>query len=317
MNKDRRKKFRDWLFKALIPALSDNGIIRIVGTILHLDSALERLLGDETWVTKRYRAHNPDFSEILWPDRFPRERLESIRQGYIEQGIPDGYSQEYLNYPIDEENAYFKREDMQPYLPEDIKNTNLVYYSAIDFAIGDKEDSDYTVIATIGISSESKMYVVDVKRGRWDAKDIMENIFNVFIRYRPEMVIIEGGTIEKSISPFLRDEMHKRNVFLPLEVVTPNKDKQSRARSLQSRMRQGAVFFNKDALWYPSLEEEMVQFPRSKHDDIVDALAWIGLTIDKQNVGLTPEEVEDEEWEREFGDDYTEMMSGICATTGY
>lgn len=317
MNKDRRKKFRNWLFKALIPALSDDGIIRIVGTILHLDSALERLLGDETWISKRYRAHNPDFSFILWPERFPRERLEEIRHGYVEQGMPDGYSQEYLNYPIDEENAYFKREDLLPYTQEEIKKKNLMHYTAVDFAIGEKERADYTVIATIGISSESKMYVLDIKRGRWDAKEIIDSLFNVYTRYKPEMVIMEGGAIEKSISPFIRDEMYRRNTFLPLEVVIPNKDKQSRARPLQARMRQGAVFFDHEASWYASLEEEMTQFPRSKHDDIVDALAWIGLTIDRQGTGLTEEEIEEEEWEYEFGGDYTGMVGGICQSTGY
>ena len=44
MNKDRRQKFKRWFYGALIPCISSSGKIRIVGTILHLDSLLENLM---------------------------------------------------------------------------------------------------------------------------------------------------------------------------------------------------------------------------------------------------------------------------------
>jgi len=49
---------------------------------------------------------------------------------------------------------------------------------------------------------------------------------------------------------------------------------------LQARLRQGTVFFNGYANYYPDLEQELLRFPRDVHDDQVDALAWIGLTLD-------------------------------------
>jgi hypothetical protein len=107
MNPERREKFRRWFMNALIPCGSDNCWIRIVGTILHLDSMLQRLIEDNTWTHFFYQAHNPDFSEILWPEQFSRERLEKIRAGYQEQNDLDGYSQEYLNRPVASGNAFF------------------------------------------------------------------------------------------------------------------------------------------------------------------------------------------------------------------
>ena len=315
MNKERRKKFRDWLFKALIPCLSDTGVIRIVGTILHLDSALERLLNDDTWVSKRYRAHNADFSEILWADRFPRERLEAIRRGYISQGMPDGYSQEYLNYPIDEENAYFRKHDFLEYDASAIGDKHLNHYSAIDFAISEKEGSDYTAIVTVGVDQYNKMFVVDVRKGRWDSKEIIDEMFSVHNRYKPEIFTMEGGVIEKSLGPYIRDEMYKRSTFINMNPITPNKDKQARARSIQARMRQGGVYFDKSASYYADLEQEMLRFPRDVHDDQVDALAWIGLTLDRVTPGMTSKEEEDESWEEEYGDDYE--MTGRSFVGGY
>ena len=324
MNKDRREKFKHWVFKALIPCGSDDCIIRIVGTILHMDSFLENILNDPTWVTKRYRAHNEDFTEILWPEKFSRERLEAIRDGYIKQGIPEGYSQEYLNYPIDESNAYFRKEDFREYVRRDeditdgvpsIQHKHLYYYSAVDFAITEKERSDFTVISTVGVDSDNNLYVVDVRRGRWDGLEIMNEMFSVHNRYNPQIFTAESGMIEKTLGAFLNEEMFKRGIFLNLNPMTPIKDKQARARSLQARMRAGGVYFDYEASWFTDLQQEMLRFPRDVHDDQVDSLAWIGLTLDKQIEGKTPEEEFDEEWEEEFG----KAMSGRgrCKSTGY
>lgn len=302
MNQDRREKFRNWLFKALIPALSDKGVIRIVGTILHLDAALERLLNDSNWKTARYRAHNEDFSDILWPEKFSQEKLEQIRQSYINQGMPDGYSQEYLNHPIDESSAYFRRDDFRFFESDELDYSRLSYYTAVDFAISEKERADYTVIATVGLDEHSNIYVVDIDRGRWDSREIIEHMFDAHFKWRPELFIVEDGVIRKSIGPFLKEEMMAQGVFLNLHPMLPVKDKQSRARSIQARIRQGTVYFDRDTDWYPALEQEMIRFPRDIHDDQVDALAWIGLTLNEVVPGRTAEEQEDEDWEEEFGD---------------
>ena len=120
-NEERRDKFRNWFYGALIPALSDNGQIRLVGTVLHFDSLLERLMpettGDEAkytvkeklreysldkkraWHSIKYRAHTDfdDFQDILWPEKFNEERLTKLKNDFVRQGISEGYAQEYLN----------------------------------------------------------------------------------------------------------------------------------------------------------------------------------------------------------------------------
>jgi predicted phage terminase large subunit-like protein len=314
-SKERRAKLYGWFTNAVLPALSDKGKIRVVGTILHMDSVLEKLLNKKSWHTKRYAAHNSDFSEILWPEKFSKERLIAIRESYVEDGNPAGFSQEYLNHPIDESTAYFQRDDFQFYESEDIKDKDLSYYSAIDFAISQAERADYTVICTVGIDSDNKMYVVDVKRGRWDGKEIIERMIDTHMKYRPELFTVEGGAIEKALGGFLNAEMYDRGVFLNLNKMTPIKDKQSRARSIQARMRQGGIYFDQSKSWYPDLEQEMVRFPRDVHDDQVDALAWIGLTLDQTFPGRTKEELDDEEWEEEYGETFFGM--GRNGTTGY
>lgn len=315
MNRDRREKFKHWILKALIPCGSDDCLIRFVGTILHMDSFLENILNDDSWTSRRYQAHNSDFSEILWSEKFSKERLQEIRNDYIKQGVPEGYSQEYLNQPLDSENSYFRKEDFMEYAEEDLKRKHLYYYSAIDFAISMQERSDYTVIVTVGVDSDNKIYVVDVRRGRWDGLEIINEMFSVHRRYSPEIFTAEAGMIEKSLGAFIKEEMFKRGEFLNLNPMVPVRDKQTRARSIQARMRAGSVYFDHEASWFADLQQEMLQFPRSLHDDQCDALAWIGLTLDKKVEGQTHAERENEEWGEEFGSTLNNV--GRCKSTGY
>ena len=88
---------------------------------------------------------------MLFRSKLSKEKLIEIRQSYINQGNPDGYSQEYLNKPIDAENAYFHKDDFIHADPPDY----LEYYAAIDFAITKKTKSDYTVIAIAGVDDET------------------------------------------------------------------------------------------------------------------------------------------------------------------
>jgi predicted phage terminase large subunit-like protein len=252
------------------------------------------------WNAVKYRAHNEDFSKILWEDRFSKERLKEIRDGYLFQGMPDLYSQEYLNYPIDESTSYFRRDDFISFNQDDYEG-KVSFYTGVDFAISTREKSDYTVIATVGVTQQGDILVSDIRRGRWDSQEIIEEMFSVQRRYKPELFITETGAIEKAIGPFLKKQMIERGVYLNLYPMVPTKDKLSRARSLQARMRAGGIRFNKDASWYPILEDEMARFPKDRHDDQVDALSWIGLVLDRL-VEAPSQEEEDE-------DAYLEMLS--------
>lgn len=332
LNKERREKFRKWFYGALLPARARDGIVRIVGTILHMDSLLNRLMPDESnketvveplrtynfsrtsaWSSVRYRAYTQDFKRLLWPTRFTAEYFIQDREDRVRQGIAEIHSQEYLNYPIDERTSYFKRDDFIESTPLD-KKRNKRYYAATDFAISTGDRSDYTVIAVVGVDEDGKVHVEDIRRGKWDALEIIDEMFSVHQRYRPELFVVERGAIEKAIGSVLRSEMFRRNVFLNLHPMTPTKDKQSRARAFQARLRSGGVVFDKDTEWYPDLEDEMVRFPRSRHDDQVDALSWIGLILDDVQAALSPDEEDEEEYEQEL---YYSDLDTRCATTGY
>lgn len=321
MNSERRDKFQRWFMNALMPCGSDTCWIRMVGTVLHLDSMLQRLIEDKTWEHLFYRAHNPDFSEILWPEQFSREKLEGIREGYRAQGDPSGYSQEYLNTPVDIENSFFNPDYFFDFLRgSDGKALmpNLEYFAAADFAISEKEKADYTAIVVCGVDPEGKVYVVDARRGKWDADAIISELIATQRMWNPNVFTFETAKIDKAIGPFLEREMLRQRVFLNIVKMTPTQSKTMRARSIQAMHKSGAMLYDKEAHWYPDFEGELLMVsesgPRGKHDDYFDALAYVGLTINQYWDAQSPEEIEDEEYESLF-EDYNDL--GRCSSTGY
>lgn len=334
MNEERRAKFRRWVNNALLPALADDGKARIVGTILHLDSFLERCMPefedkehthndglrwwstkpDRVWNSIRYQGHNEDFTKLLWKEKFSKKRYMAIRRRYTEDGNPEGYAQEYLNYPIDEATAYFQRKD---FLEWENKEEYLEYYIGGDLAISEKDSRAYTVFVVAGLNRQGKLVVKDVERFRGDALQIIDTLFALNLRYSPEVVFLEEENIARSIGPFIDQEMIKRNQFINIDKSVPTKDKVQRARALQARMRAGGVLFDKDAEWYSTLYTEMLTFPRGKYVDQVDALSWIGLGLNKVLPTYTASEIAEFEWEEEYKESESDYDLGRNRTTGY
>ena len=339
MNKERREKFRKWFFGALLPLRSDHGIVRIVGTILHMDSMLERLMPEYQlaerkksklliqeplkiwtdyklpWKSVKYRAHDSNWENLLWPEKRTREWLEMEREKYIAQGMPEVYSQEYLNIPIDESTAFFKRKDFIPQLEEDKKKL-LTYYVGSDFAVSEADRADWSVFIVGGMDENGLLHIVNVIRDRMDAKDIIDTILHLERFYKPELFAIEKGQIEKAIGPFLNEEMVKHSVFPNIVKLAPSMDKSQRARSIQARIRARGVRFDKEADWYQTFEDELTRFPRDKHDDQVDALAYLGLVVDKMVEAPTNNELQEVAYQEEYRTSGLHE-TGRSPTTGY
>ena len=341
MNRDRRNKFKRWFYGALLPCLSDKGKIRMVGTILHLDSLLENLMpgsllkdvrgGHKSliqedlkeysnaklpWKSIKYRAHTDDFKKILWPEKKSLLEFKAMKEDYARQGLADVYSQEMLNIPLDEQNTYFKKQDFVGIKPEDRKR-NLVYYATCDLAVSTNQRADFSAFAIAGVDDEGKLYCVHMVKERMDSLQIVDTMMSLQKFYRPVLFGMEKGTIQKSIGPYLNAEMLKRNEYLNLALLSPSTDKITRARSMQARMRAGAVRFDRDADWYQAFEDELMRFPRDKHDDQVDAWAYMGLMLDKLWNAPTPEEEQDDEYRLMKREYETNELTGRSPVTGY
>lgn len=334
MNEDRRDKFRKWFYNALIPCGSQDCLIRVVGTILHLDSLLERIMPplnsdktvtrglgqygsgqmDSSWESARFKAHDEEYTQILWPSQHSKERLKAVRQSYVDQGFPEGYSQEYLNYPIDESTAYFRKRDFLPLSETDQPEE---YYVSADLAISERKQRAYTVFCVASMTSKNKLRFKEVIRFRGDTLEIIEELFRLQNIYKPECFFIEQENIARTLGPVLNKEMQERNIYLTIEKMQATQDKIKRARALQARMRAGMVEFDTEADWYPQFQQELLQFPRGAYMDQVDSAAWIALGLDKITIAPTKAQVEFDMWEMEQEESYSDYDYGRNYITGY
>jgi predicted phage terminase large subunit-like protein len=334
MNQERRKKLKNWFNGALVPSLADRGIIRMVGTILHSDSLLEGFMPNPSdklthstplkqWTTRRkvwqaikYRAHNRDFTQLLWPQKKTAFQFQELYEQAKNDGTTDSYSREYLNYPIDESISFFKRADFLPRTEED-KKLKLNHYVAVDLAISEEETADYSVFVVAGVDENKMLHVVDVVRERLDGRDIVDTLISLQRTYDPVAMGVEDMQVTKSIGPFLNETMVKTGTFITLHRLKHGgKDKVTRARSIQARTRAHGVKFDKDADWFYPFEQELLSFPRGKNDDQVDAFAYLGLMLEWLVEAPTQAEEDQEEYQLELEQSGMNKQ-GRSKVTGY
>lgn len=346
-SESRREKFRRWFYGAVKPILRDGGKIRMVGTIMHMDSLLNRFMppiksaytvdtplmrftqsdpdkiktlkpnydGDtphRSWLSVLFRAHSQDFSDLLWKEMFPEKRLRVIRQDYAEQGMLDIYSQEYLNNPIDPSVAYFRRGDFLPMKPGD-HELRKTFYASCDLAITQHKRSAYSAMPVGGMDSDRILHITDMRRGRWDSLTIADEIFSIHKRWSVEVFRMESESIQKAIGPFLYERMTQSGEYINIEAKNATKDKENRAQTLRAMMRAGQVRFDKEAEWYADLEEELLHFPKFGTCDQVDALAWLALLVNEMVQAPTVQESEEDAWEST----HDNFNFGINPMTGY
>ena len=210
----------------------------------------------------------------LHEDRYPTEALKRIRANLQ----PRIWSALYQQNPVPDEGMYFKKEYFryQKTLPS--PNERRIY-TAWDFAIGEKQQNDWTVGATILQDETDTLYVLEIFRMKGDSFQIVEAMLDVALRWGSiptvgYLIGAEDGQIWRAIEPLLKKRMGERRQYPPYEVMRPMTDKLARARPLQGRMQQGRVVFPEGAPWLAQAEQELLRFPAGAHDDVVDALAW-------------------------------------------
>lgn len=332
---ERREKFRKWFNNALLQVGSKSCIFRLVGTILHFDSLLERRMPNprdpdtvvedireystktnRSWVSVKYRAHNPDFSEMLWPEQWPKERLMEERQNYIDDGAPEGYAQEYLNNPLAIENALFRKDDMIPF--QDANNGSLWnYYCGVDLAISKADKAAYSVFSVIGFNHDGVARVFHVERGRWDSLELIDKFFEVHGMFNDITFFVEKENIARTLGPILYNEMDRRDEYLLMvDDLVPTKDKRQRSAAMQARVRARRVEFDHEAPWFHDLLTEFCQFDAGQFMDQVDACGIVFLAMNKTNEALTEEEWEEEEYEYDLEQSLADL-DGRSRITGY
>jgi hypothetical protein len=280
-SKARREKFCNWFFRAAKQALSHSGKIRVHGTVLHEDSLLSRLRKNDSWKHLFFKAHAAfdDFSDILWPEHWSEDRLRETQNEFVQNNDAGGYSQEYLNDPMDNSEAYIRKEDFLPMREEDF-DLPMIVAAAADFAVSKSDKANRTSFTIGGKAANNILYYLDERVGRWDTLEWLDEMFLIQKRWNPDVFWVEDGVIWKGIAPTVYKEMQIRNIWINCQPRASIKDKATRGRSFQRRMRGGGCRFNKETEWYPGFENEILKFTgysEASLDDQFDSAALLSL----------------------------------------
>lgn len=301
----RRSDLEEWLNGSVMPGVEPKvGKIICIGTILHMDSLLNRLLNDEYYpdfVSKRYQAiKQPGDSDVdtpvpLWPERFSLEMLEDIKDSYIARHQLSRFFMEYQNDPIAQENATFKPEYFQFFeeLPT-FKTSPGGLFTEVFIDMGGASESksaDPTAIIVAVSDDKGTLYVEDYKNKRYgnDWKPFFDDLFNIHARHQPSRYVFEKTAVARSIEGGLKREMLKRGVSLNYEMVNPTKGggssrgnmspgKYHRISSMEADFKLGQIKMRK---WMTDLQEQLISFPRGQHDDLIDALGYANMKISR------------------------------------
>jgi predicted phage terminase large subunit-like protein len=167
----------------------------------------------------------------------------------------------------------FKREWVKYY---DTTPTNKNTFVFIDPAMSESDGADYTGVVVVHVDSNNRWFVEVAQHRRIRPTDIIELMFTLYDQFSPSVIGIEDIAFQKAIVHFAHEEMRRRNKIIPLMGVNPgvDKTKEMRILGLVPRFEWGNIFLNRGLT---DLEDELFKFPRSKHDDICDALSSIGL----------------------------------------
>lgn len=241
--------------------------LRKFGEISGLTSYSERATGDFDieapeylqWVKdQRVRVHyypgiitdDHGKERSVWPEKWPLEWLQSQRH------LRD-FAKNFLNKPVSGDGQYWDSSDIV-IKTSDYGNTVL----SIDPAVTTAKSSDYTGVAVVS-RGEDGVYVRHASQVKMTPQSLRNYAAELIDQYDCGVIYVEtnqGGDLW-------------RDVFADLPVkyrsVRQRVKKEIRAERVLNFYQQGLVFH---ADRFYALEEQLLSFPQTTHDDILDAV---------------------------------------------
>ena len=279
--KEQREKVYEF-YLSLFDLLEPDGRIVVIGTRYHQDDLYARILEENSqhknWSCFIRSCYNPDGS-ILFPKKFTASQLDDIKKKSFYH-----FSTQYLNNPIDPENADFKSEWIKYYDPATKHPMGL--YLCVDPASSLGRDADFSAGTVSGKYPDGTIRVVDYFKRRMVPSELVDQIFETVRKWRSLGHYVRAGveaftlkTLKQDIQNKQREERFYFQVDEIKKMRGPNGEraevKKARIRGLQPLFEQGLIEIRRDM---SDFVDELLTFPRGKYDDLIDSLS---LGLDK------------------------------------
>lgn len=301
---EQRDKLEAWLLRTVLslgPA-DDSMDVVYIGTILHYDSVLARVLKKPQWQGKTFRAimRMPNRMD-LWESwealyKTPPDGPEKARKFYdknrkkMEAGAQISWPAFRPLYTLmqkrAEDRAAFDAEQQNDPLAQDAAPFSavinfwhelpdgLLYFGACDPSLGKAgagRDPSALLIGALHRKSLS-LYVIEASIKKRHPDRIIQDIIHYQRRHHCLVWAVETVQFQEFFADVLLREAAAAGVPLPIRAIKNVTDKMLRIESLQPYFAQKRIFIHPDQT---VLADQLRHFPLADHDDGPDALEML------------------------------------------
>ena len=229
----------------------------------------------------------------VWPERHPVTQIMS--EYVLNPAIVSAQKFNYPNraiggqtvFPINEQYPKWKSR-------QDFKDRVWVNHweITVDTAETTNQRSNYSVITVGAWDNAGRLYITDIKRGKWLAAELIARLVATYNQVRAlskngyVRVRIEETGYVRGLMYGLKQYLDQRGLYMHIEPFKTNNQK-SKAENLQATLqypyKTGNLIFLDDLAEKEALVDELKKFPFPLTDDILDTLAaffkdkeWLG-----------------------------------------
>ncbi len=229
----------------------------------------------------------------IWPDRIPSKNI--LSRFAVSPFLTSAQMYNYPNaaaggqrvFPVDEKYPRWISR------PDFTQRVAVSYYEIrVDTAETVNERSNHSVITTGAWDAAGRLYIVDIRRGKWLAEELIAHLVANYIQYRDKSpnnyvrVAIEETGYVRGLMYGLKQYMNQRNVHIPVETYKTDNTKSKAekiVKTLQYPYMTKQIIFLDDLKEKEALKAELEGMPQPLTDDILDTLAafytgkeWLG-----------------------------------------
>ena len=217
--------------------------------------------------------------EALHPDRENIHRLGSVKEYMGEYNFAGQYQQN----PAPKDGGIIKRKWFKKYDKEElIKSINdgsITITGVIqswDTACKIEQHNDYSVCITALKDINDRTFIFSVYRKKLEFPDLIKQIIAMHNQAKERFKKNVKILIEDKASGTQIIQTLKKDYCIVPEAIKPEYDKQSRLMGVSHLIENGKCLFpKKEESWWMDFENELLRFPKVKHDDQCDALSQL------------------------------------------
>jgi predicted phage terminase large subunit-like protein len=164
---------------------------------------------------------------------------------------------------IDVSGAVFKAEWIRH--GDTLTGRECLRVMAVDLAIGRSQTAHYTAMVALSYDPRERMYQVDAAvQGRWSFAQQVSRIVELAAQYQPRVVLIESNQYQRALAEHLATQ------GVRVKPIMARAKKEERIMTLTPLYELGLISHAKR---FSELEAQLLAYPDSEYDDLIDALA--------------------------------------------